>query len=119
MATTHKRSAEVIERADELIVGAMNVDAAPGMGVGIVRGPETIYAKGFGLADAGRGKPVSPRTRALGALYCPGKVRNGRVSCRPQDERGATWSEESPEGGWRRYSYEEIMRSDGTNLDLS
>lgn len=62
MATTHERSAEVIERADELIVGAMNVDAAPGMGVGIVRGPETIYAKGFGLADAERGKPVSPRT---------------------------------------------------------
>jgi CubicO group peptidase (beta-lactamase class C family) len=62
MATTHERSSEVIERADELIVGAMNVDAAPGMGVGIVRGPETIYAKGFGLADAERGKPVSPRT---------------------------------------------------------
>ena len=30
MATTHERSAEVIERADELIVGAMNADAAPG-----------------------------------------------------------------------------------------
>ena len=41
---------------------SVNEDAAPGMGVGIVRGAETIYAKGFGLADAERGRPVSPRT---------------------------------------------------------
>jgi hypothetical protein len=28
-------------------------------------------------------------------------------------------SEENPEGRWRRYSYEEIMRREGVNLDLS
>jgi CubicO group peptidase (beta-lactamase class C family) len=62
MAMTDERLATVLERADELVVRAMNEDAAPGMGVGIVRGSETIYAKGFGLADAERGRPVSPRT---------------------------------------------------------
>ena len=59
---TDERLATVLERADELVVRAMNEDAAPGMGVGIVRGPETIYAKGFGLADAERERPVSLRT---------------------------------------------------------
>ncbi len=34
-------------------------------------------------------------------------------------EREATWSEEDPEGRWRCYSYEEIMRREGANLDLS
>jgi type I restriction enzyme M protein len=33
-------------------------------------------------------------------------------------ERRATWSEETPDGRWRRYSYEEIMRGEGANLDL-
>jgi CubicO group peptidase (beta-lactamase class C family) len=40
----------------------MNEDATPGMGVGIVRGAEIVYAKGFGLADAERERPVSRRT---------------------------------------------------------
>jgi CubicO group peptidase (beta-lactamase class C family) len=62
VAMTDEQLAEVLERADELVIGAMNEDAAPGMGVGIVRGSETIYAKGFGLADATRERPVSPRT---------------------------------------------------------
>ncbi len=62
MTVTRGQLAEVLKRADAFVIGAMNEDAAPGMGVGIVRGAETIYAKGFGLADAERGRPVSPRT---------------------------------------------------------
>ena len=34
-------------------------------------------------------------------------------------EREATWSEENPEGHWRHYTYEEIMRREGANLDRS
>ncbi len=34
-------------------------------------------------------------------------------------EREPTFGEENPEGRWRRYSYEEIMRREGANLDLS
>ncbi len=34
-------------------------------------------------------------------------------------ERAPTWSVENPEGRWRSYSYEEIMRREGANLDLS
>jgi type I restriction enzyme M protein len=34
-------------------------------------------------------------------------------------ERTATWSEENPEGRWRPYTYEEILRRESANLDLS
>ena len=34
-------------------------------------------------------------------------------------EREPTFSEESPDGRWRRYTYEEIERREGANLDLS
>ena len=67
MVMTDERLTMVLERADELAVGAMNKDAASGMGVGIVRDPETIYARGFGLADAERGRPVSSRTASSGS----------------------------------------------------
>lgn len=33
-------------------------------------------------------------------------------------ERTPTWSEETPEGRWRSYSYEEIMKRDKANLDI-
>ena len=32
--------------------------------------------------------------------------------------RQETWSEENPEGRWRKYSYEEIIARDKTNLDI-
>ncbi|HUH08148.1 MAG TPA: class I SAM-dependent DNA methyltransferase, partial [Egibacteraceae bacterium] len=43
------------------------------------------------------------------------------VACyRPQDRhrREPTWSEESPEGRWRRYGYDEIVQRDKASLDL-
>jgi len=33
-------------------------------------------------------------------------------------ERLPTWSEQTPEGRWRRYSYEELVARDKTNLDI-
>ncbi len=33
-------------------------------------------------------------------------------------ERQETWSEENPEGRWRKYSYEEIFERDKTSLDI-
>lgn len=32
--------------------------------------------------------------------------------------RTETWSEENPEGRWRRYSYEEVLKRDKTSLDI-
>lgn len=43
------------------------------------------------------------------------------VACyRPEDRHGraATWSEETPDGRWRAYSYEEILARDKVSLDL-
>lgn len=33
-------------------------------------------------------------------------------------QRQETWSEENPEGRWRRFTYEELMARDKTNLDI-
>jgi CubicO group peptidase (beta-lactamase class C family) len=52
----------VLERADELIVEAMNERTTPGLGVGVVNGSQSVYAKGFGLADVEREWPVTQRT---------------------------------------------------------
>jgi len=41
-------------------------------------------------------------------LYTPGSIA----------KRKETWSEENPEGRWRKYSYEEILTRDKTSLDL-
>jgi type I restriction enzyme M protein len=34
-------------------------------------------------------------------------------------DRTPTWSETNPKGRWRSYTYEEILRREGANLDLS
>lgn len=35
-----------------------------------------------------------------------------------RNDRKETWSEENPDGRWRKYSYEEIIARDKTNLDI-
>jgi CubicO group peptidase (beta-lactamase class C family) len=59
---TRESVERVLERADELIVEAMNERTTPGLGVGVISGSETVYAKGFGLADAERGRLLTPKT---------------------------------------------------------
>lgn len=46
---------------------------------------------------------------------------NDFVDCYNQknkDERKETWSEQNPEGRWRKYTYEEIIARDKTSLDI-
>lgn len=59
---TREALERVLEQADELVVESMNERVTPGAGVGVVSGSETVYAKGFGLANAERGTPVTPQT---------------------------------------------------------
>jgi CubicO group peptidase (beta-lactamase class C family) len=59
---TREWVSDVLSRADELVVEAMNDDGVPGAGVGIVSSSETVYAKGFGLADVAQERPVTPKT---------------------------------------------------------
>jgi type I restriction enzyme M protein len=42
------------------------------------------------------------------ACYCPGQMH----------ERQETWSESTPEGRWRRYAYEDLLKRDKLSLDL-
>ena len=41
--------------------------------------------------------------------YCAGHLQ----------DRRETYSEETPDGRWRKYSYEQIIERDKTNLDIS
>ncbi len=44
------------------------------------------------------------------------------IDCYKRDDmasRVETWSEENPNGRWRKYSYEEIIANDNANLDIS
>ncbi|MFP5231491.1 MAG: hypothetical protein ACLGQX_02555 [Acidobacteriota bacterium] len=34
------------------------------------------------------------------------------------DKRKATWSEENPDGRWRSYDYEDLLKRDKLSLDL-
>ncbi len=43
------------------------------------------------------------------SLYKPGRMH----------ERAETWSSEQPEGSWRRYTYDDILKRDKLSLDLS
>jgi len=52
----------VLEEVDDLVISAMNVHTIPGVGVGIIRGGEPVYLRGFGLANLEDGKPVTPIT---------------------------------------------------------
>lgn len=42
------------------------------------------------------------------ACYKPGRVH----------ERTPTWNEDNPDGRWRRYKYEELLKRDKISLDL-
>ena len=35
------------------------------------------------------------------------------------EDRKETWSEENPDGRWRKYTYEQILERDKTSLDIS
>lgn len=35
-----------------------------------------------------------------------------------RNNRTATWSEQNPEGRWRKFTYDEIIARDKTNLDI-
>lgn len=52
----------ILGQADEWIIAAMNEHTLPGLGVGIVHGGESVYARGFGLAEIERETPVTPKT---------------------------------------------------------
>ena len=41
-------------------------------------------------------------------MYCSGKV----------EDRKETWSEENPNGRWKKYTIEEILKDEKTSLDL-
>ena len=49
------------------------------------------------------------------------KLRRSRFKCynyKNIDDRIETWSEENPDGRWRKYSYDEVISRDKTSLDI-
>jgi CubicO group peptidase (beta-lactamase class C family) len=52
----------VLERADEMIISAMNQEVLAGMAVGVIQGEKLIYSKGFGFADVQQEKAIATDT---------------------------------------------------------
>ena len=52
----------------------------------------------------------------LGAL--PNSPRLGLQNPENRQKPKETWSEVNPDGRWRKYSYEELLDRDKTNLDI-
>ena len=53
---------EALSGFDEVITAAMKKFDVPGMAIGIVKGKDVIYAKGFGYRDVEKQLPVTPDT---------------------------------------------------------
>lgn len=75
------------QEIDELAARAMETFQTPGIAIGVVKGGELVYAKGYGVREIGRPEPVDPdtlfqiasltkafTTAALGILLDEGKL---------------------------------------------
>ncbi|MEB3859667.1 MAG: beta-lactamase family protein, partial [Desulfurococcales archaeon] len=51
-----------LSRLESFIIEKMSKTKIPGLSISIVKGEETVYARGFGLRDVSRGLRASPRT---------------------------------------------------------
>jgi len=50
------------EALDELIRRQMEADGLPGLAIALVRGGETVWSRGYGVADLGTNEPVTPQS---------------------------------------------------------
>ncbi|MBR9990487.1 MAG: beta-lactamase family protein [Gemmatimonadetes bacterium] len=53
---------ELVARIDSIVTAAMGPSGAPGLGVAVVRGGDTIVLRGYGLADVENGVAVTDRS---------------------------------------------------------
>ena len=60
------RVSQNLDLLEVWIKARMAFQGLPGVSVGIVDGDELIYAKGFGLANVEKKKPMTPRKICLG-----------------------------------------------------
>ncbi len=50
------------EELDELIRRQIEVDRLPGLAIALVRGDETVWSRGYGVADLETAEPVTPQS---------------------------------------------------------
>ncbi len=58
----HQSIQSTLEHLDERAVQVINQYALSGLAIGVIQDSHLVYAKGFGLADARTGRPVTPDT---------------------------------------------------------
>lgn len=54
---------DTLEAGVDSLMAAYDGDASPGAVVGLIRGGEVVFAKGYGTADLASGTPITPHTR--------------------------------------------------------
>jgi CubicO group peptidase (beta-lactamase class C family) len=62
VAQAPEQTASAAQDIDAFVARVMDTGLTPGLAVGVVRGANVIYAKGFGLADREHGRPVNADT---------------------------------------------------------
>jgi type I restriction enzyme M protein len=78
---------------------------------------ETSWTKSLWIYDLRTNKEFTLKTRQLKREDLDEFVGCFNPANRP--ERKETWSEENPQGRWRRYGYDEIIARDKANLDIT
>ena len=95
---------------------------SPGVKANVV-----FFDKKEGRAEAWTGPPVGLRSAHQHALHAEAENRSGArtsTSLSNATGRGActsraeTWSEDTPDGRWRCYDYEDLLKRDKLSLDL-
>lgn len=78
---------------------------------------ETAWTKSVWFYDLRTNKEFTLKTRQLQRSDLDEFVECYRPANR--HERTATWSEETPQGRWREFKYEELIARDKANLDIT
>jgi len=74
---------------------------------------ETPWTKKLWIYDLRTNKHFTLKTSPLGRSDL-----DEFVACYTQPTRAETWSEESPEGAWRCYDYDDLIARDKASLDI-
>jgi CubicO group peptidase (beta-lactamase class C family) len=85
---TQRNVDDAIAQLDRLVTDLMASSGVPGMAVAVVRGDQTVYAKGFGTRLVGTSSPVDADTvfqlasvsKSVGATAVAREVGEGRVA---------------------------------------
>jgi CubicO group peptidase (beta-lactamase class C family) len=80
-----------INKLDDIAAATMKRSGVPGMATGVVHGGKVLYAKGFGVREAGKPDPVTPETVFQAASVS--KSVSSTCICAAVTDKVVSWSD--------------------------